>query len=418
MEVPVQLPVDRPVSGAAPAPPGTSASSWYWRLPVPWLLALRYFRSTRKDASIRFLSSMTRGGVALGVAALVLAVAALSGFQARLLGEVLGHTPQLQIDVTPDSEGEARRALALLGVAVDVQVVLVGRGWIADNGRLQPVEIVGYEKTVPAWFPGVEASGEGILLALGVARRWGVVDGQRIELISPRSQLSPIGPIPRNRFLPVAGTFVSGRSQEFEGRVAIPLDVADQLLWPSDRRLDVELDGSDPEAAAKRLRADLPDSVRVQTARDLNRSLFFALRLEKTLMFFAVFLIVVVASQTLISSLALVIANKTSEIGMLSAMGMTPRQLGRTFVALGALLGTTGILAGATIGSLLAWILDRYRLLPLPDRVYIVDYVPFLLRFDTDLPVILLSSLVLTLLAALSAGKKAGAMRATSASFQ
>ena len=389
--------------------------SWYWRLPVPWLLALRYFRATRKDASIRLLSTMTSGGVALGVAALVLAVAALSGFQARLLAQVLGHAPQLQIDVTPENEDEARRALASLGGEVEVQALLVGRGWIADQGRLQAVEIVGYESTVPAWFPGVETSGEGVVMALSLARRWGLVNGQSIELISPRAQLSPLGPIPRNRFVPVAGTFLSGASQEYEGRVAVPMAVADRLLWPSDRRLDVVLGGVDPERAADTLRTYLPDSFRVQTARDLNRPLFFALRLEKTLMFFAVFLIVVVASQTLISSLALVIANKTSEIGMLGAMGMAPRRVRRAFVILGGLLGTTGIVAGMTLGGLLAWILDRYRLFPLQDGVYVVDYVPFLLRFDTDLPVILVSSMVVAMLASFSAGKKAGAILPVSA---
>ena len=76
---------------------GREPPEWYWSLPVSWLLALRYFRSTRKDASIRFLSSMTSGGIALGVSALVLAVAALSGFQARLLEQILARTPELQI---------------------------------------------------------------------------------------------------------------------------------------------------------------------------------------------------------------------------------------------------------------------------------------------------------------------------------
>jgi len=155
----------------------------------------------------------------------------------------------------------------------------------------------------------------------------------------------------------------------------------------------------------------VPPEVRVQTSRDLNRSLYFALGLEKSLMFVAVFLIVLVASQSLISSLALLITNKRHEIGMLSALGLPPRQIRRCFVILGAILGTVGIIAGALLGCLVAWLLERYELLSLPPTVYVVDHVPFLVRGRTDLPVILLSAMVLTLTAAYSAGKRASSLR-------
>lgn len=397
--------VPEPIAGLRPV-------GWAWRLPIACLLALRYFRSTRKDTSVRFMSSMTSGGIALGVAALILAVAAQAGFQSKLLGQVLARTPVLQVEVPEDADIEAMGAIIDgLGSEFSYQRLLLGRGWMAHAGRVLPVEIVGYEDEIPDWFPGVDrSSSEGAVLAFSVARRWGLRDGQSLELISPRPQLSPIGRIPRNRFVPVAGTYLAGHSREYEHRVAVPLALAESLLWPSDRRLDVRIGDADAEAVAVRLREMVPPEVRVQTSRDLNRSLYFALSLEKSLMFVAVFLIVLVASQSLISSLALLITNKRHEIGMLSALGLPPRQIRRCFVILGAILGTVGIIAGALLGCLAAWLLERYELLSLPPTVYVVDHVPFLVRGRRDLPVILLSAMVLTLTAAYSAGKRASSL--------
>jgi ABC-type lipoprotein release transport system permease subunit len=141
----------------------------------------------------------------------------------------------------------------------------------------------------------------------------------------------------------------------------------------------------------------------VVTYRDLNRALFFALRLEKALMFVGVFLIVLVASQALVSSLALLITSKRRELGMLGTLGLTPRELRRTFLLLGAILAGAGIVIGGGIGCLAAWALDHYRLIALPEQVYIVDFVPFRLR-PADLLPIFLATIVLTLAAARTAG--------------
>ena len=124
-------------------------------------------------------------------------------------------------------------------------------------------------------------------------------------------------------------------------------------------------------------------------------------------MFIAVFLIVAVASQTLVSSLSLVIANKTREIGMLATLGMAPAAIRRSFVLLGGLLAIVGICIGGGFGCLLAWLLDSYEIIRLSESVYVVDYVPFRLRFDTDLPLIFCATLVLTLGASYTAGRKA-----------
>ena len=383
---------------------------WSWSLPVPLMLALRYARSSRREASVRFLSGVTAGGIALGVGALILAVAALSGFQATLLDEVLSRSPRLQVGVSPGADLEAvRQAVAADPAVESTQAILVGTGWIVHQGRLQACELYGVEREVPAWFPGrAGESVEGLVVPDALARGFGLETGESVRVISPRPTLTPFArQIPRSRSLRVTGIFEAGRSEDFEARAVVPLAVAESLLWGTDRRLDLTVEVAEVPAAAARLRAALPSGVTVVTYRDLNRALFFALRLEKALMFVGVFLIVLVASQALVSSLALLIASKRRELGMLGTLGLTPAELRRTFLLLGALLAGSGIAAGGAIGCATAWMLDRFQLIALPEQVYIVDFVPFRLRPGPDLLPIFAATLVLTLAAARAAGSRA-----------
>jgi lipoprotein-releasing system permease protein len=380
------------------------------------MLALRYARSSRREASVRFLSGVTAGGIALGVGALILAVAALSGFQTTLLEEVLSRSPRLQVAIGSGLDrDEVRRVVEADPAVRSAQVLLVGSGWLVHEGRLQSCELYGVETSVPAWFPGSEgASIAGVVVPDALALGFGLELGDTVRVVSPRPTLTPFTrQIPRSRSFEVAGIFGAGRSEEYDARVALPLGAAEALLWGTDLRLDVDLALADVAAAAERLRAALPAGAAVSTYRDLNRALFFALRLEKALMFVGVFLIVLVASQALVSSLALLIASKRRELGMLGTLGLTPAELRRTFLLLGALLAGAGIAIGGTVGCVAAWALDRFELIRLPEHVYIVDFVPFRLRPGPDLLPILVATVVLTLVSARTAG--AGATRLTPA---
>jgi lipoprotein-releasing system permease protein len=198
-----------------------------------------------------------------------------------------------------------------------------------------------------------------------------------VEVVSARPTLSPFGPVPRLRSLPVAGIFRSGRTERIE-RLALPLTEAARLLPGSAPRLEVATAGLDEAlAVAARLRAELPAEERLRTWQDLNRPLFFALRLERSVMFAGVFLIVVVAALALVADLALVQSAKWREVGALAAMGASGRDLGATFTLLGGMLAGLGALAGGAVGTAAAWLLDRHRLVRLPRDVYFLDYLPF-----------------------------------------
>ena len=147
---------------------------------------------------------------------------------------------------------------------------------------------------------------------------------------------------------------------------------------------------------APAIEALLPEGGEVRTWEQLNRPLFFALRLEKSVMFVAVSLIVLVAAMALVADLALVITSKRAELGMLATLGATQRRLRWAFLLLGTLIAGAGTLAGAAIGCGAAILLDRYRVIQLPGQIYFLDYLPFRLQ-ASDVLAVLAVTVVLAL---------------------
>ncbi|MEM9593874.1 MAG: FtsX-like permease family protein [Acidobacteriota bacterium] len=393
---------------------------WQMALPLPLTLATRYLKSTRRDAHVSFLSKLAAGGIALGVAALVLVLAGLSGLQGFLRDDVLARTPHLEIELPADGadvDGVVESVAAVPGVE-GVREILRGRGWLLIQGDPINVQVVGFDGELPAFFPrsaeeAEAALAQGVFVGRGVALRWGLEVGSGVDLVSPRPSLTPFGPQPRIQRLRMAGTFETGRTEEQDPRVAVPLDTARRLFGGGGRRLEVRAtDLETALAVAPRIEGTLPAAAELRTWRDLNRGLFFALELEKTLMFLSVFLIVPVAAMALVTVLALLISSKRSEIGMLHAMGTTPRDVERAFLGLGAMLASIGLVGGAVLGVGGAFLLDRFRLIRPPGDAYFIDHVPFRVE-PGDLGMVMAATVAFTFLSTWYAARKAGSLEPT-----
>ena len=366
-------------------------------LPFSLSLALRYLRSTRKDAFVSFLSVVAAAGIGLGVAAMVLALAALTGMQQALTSEILARTPAVEIQLpsrlAPAAIAKLIERLRQDSAITSVQQALTGKGWIVAGGRVLPVALTGFEGPVPSSFPGAAAKPPGLYLGDREAARLGIAPATIVTIASPRPTLTPFGPQPRSVNLRLAGLFQSGKSEQ-QARAALPLDRA-EVLFGEDRARRLFLGVTHLEAAAgveERLAAILPAGSRVATWQELNRPLFFALRLEKSVMAVAVSLIVVVAALALVADLSLIAANKRREIGLLVAMGGTTATLRAAFCWLGAMLGGIGTLAGAALGSVAALVLDRARIIRMPGDVYFLDYLPFAVPVR-DLAIVVVATL-------------------------
>jgi len=189
----------------------------------PFYVAQRYLRSTRRDAFVTFLSVTAAGGIALGVAALILSSAALTGFQAVLRSEILARTPH--IEVSPPAGTDLQEVASQVEEVEGVMTVrpwLRARGWLVSTGRARPVEIVGFEGSLPEQFPEAEGQGPGLYISDRLVEDWGLEPGEIIEVISARPTLTPLGPQPRVLRLPLAGSFAAGRTEQ-EERIALPL---------------------------------------------------------------------------------------------------------------------------------------------------------------------------------------------------
>jgi lipoprotein-releasing system permease protein len=385
-------------------------------LPFPLLLALRYGKSTRKDAFATFLTIVAGLGLALGVAALILALGALSGFQRVLTGQVLAHTPQVRVDLPLGADGEAvaERIRALPGVRW-AAVVVRGQGWLLTANRgFQAVELVGADGYLPPSVSGDEPRPveEGLHLSDRLAAHWELTPGMVVEVASPRPTLTPFGgPQPRLRTVTVEGVYPAAPGRPELEPVVLPLAMAQGLLRPVAPAMEIDAGGfGQAPAVARAVAAVMPEGARVRSWQELNRPLFFVLRLEKALIFVAVFLIVLVAALALVSSLSLLIANKRGELGMLGALGAAPGRLAGAFLLWGLILGGGATLAGALLGTAAAVLLDRLRAVPLPAGVYYLEHVPFVIEAG-DLGAVVGLSLALALTAALYAAQRVSTLR-------
>ena len=181
---------------------------------LPLWIASRYLKSSRRDAFITFLSLTAAGGIALGVAALILALAALSGFQAALKGEVLARTPDIEVELPAGADAEtAGRGVTGVDGVQSTQIVLRGRGWLLARSRSRAVEIVGFGGELPELFPEATSRNPGLYLGDGLVSLWGLESGDVVEVVSPVPTLTPVGPQPRVRRLPVAGRLGFHRSR-------------------------------------------------------------------------------------------------------------------------------------------------------------------------------------------------------------
>ena len=340
-------------------------------------------------------------GIALGVCLLILALSALNGLQGALKEEILERTPHLEVELKPGEDPfELRQKLQNTGGFQAVQVTLQGPGWLIVGGAPEPVQLVAYEGELPRFFPRVTERAAGVYLPNSFHRDWGIKVGDTVQLVSPRPTLTPLGPSPRVRFMEVGGFFPTGRTEE-RVRVALPLAKGEGFLSGEYYRIALFTEGLDQALEqASLVEALLPEDAVLRTWKELNRPLFFALKVERTALFLGVALIVVVAAMALVSNLALVISAKRRDLGVLAALGAPRQSLRRVFLMLGGLLSGIGSIIGGVIGVTSALLLGRYRLIKLPADVYFLDHLPFQVLVE-DVLMVLGMTLLIALISSL-----------------
>jgi lipoprotein-releasing system permease protein len=389
-------------------------------------IALRYLLARRKQAFISLISLISTIGVAVGVMALVIALALMTGLQGELRDRILGSTAHVYVWKTGGIEDYKAEVTKLRGVpgVIGAGPAILGKALISSARADAFISLKGVD---PALEPNVTdiqramqrgsldrlaSEGEddlpGILLGRNLAQQLGVEVGDTATLLTPQGTLSPMGMIPRTRRVRVAGIYALGL-YEFDAAYGfVSLEFAERLLGKGAPDL-IELrvaDIEDAPAISNAVVRDLGVDYVSQDWADMNQALFSALWLEKMAISITIGLIVMVAALNIVASLILLVMEKSRDIAILKTMGTSAQRVMRIFMLQGLVIGLVGTTIGAACGLALCWVLDRYRLIQIPMDVYQVSYVPFVVQ-PLDFVLVVVSAILICFLATIYPSRQA-----------
>jgi lipoprotein-releasing system permease protein len=396
-------------------------------LPFELHIALRYLLARRKQASISVSSFISVLGVTVGVAAVTIALALMTGLQQELRDRVLGANPHIYVwkqggvgeNYRPELQ-KLRQVPHVIGAAPEI----LGQGLISAAGKTAPAQIKGVEPALEQQVTDIKSaiqSGsldalqprnaddrDGILLGKQLAATLGVATGDSVMLVTTQETLSPMGPIPRPRRLRVAGVFSLGLYELDSTYGFVSLDVAKRLFGKTQAD-QIQLRVDDVDAApriARSLRETLGPEYMTEDVAEMNRSLFSALWLEKVAISLAIGLIVVVAALNIVASLILLVMEKHRDIAILKTMGAGTRSVTAIFMMEGVVIGLLGTAVGALGGFAIATVVDRYGLIRVPEDVYMVSHLPLTVR-PTDVLLVVTMALLVCFVATIYPSRQA-----------
>jgi lipoprotein-releasing system permease protein len=395
-------------------------------LPFEFQIALRYLLAKRKQAFISVISAISILGVTVGVMALVIALALMTGLQQEVRDRILGSNPHMYVwkqSGISDYHAEAAKLRQVPDVVGAAPAVL-GKALVTSSTGEAFITVKGVD---PALEPSVTDIGasmrsgsldalrardedevDAILLGADLAAQLGVNVGDSVRLLTPQGTLSPMGMVPRTRRLRVGGIFSLGL-YEFDSQWGfVSLEVAERVLDKT--RVDfLQLRVKDMYEAP-RIAAALPTQVGsdyiVQDWSDMNKSLFSALWIEKMAISLTIGLIVMVAALNIVASLILLVMEKHRDIAILKTMGASARSVTLIFMAQGLIIGVVGTGVGAVLGYAISEVADRYRLIRIPIDVYQVSHVPFTV-LPLDFAMVVISAVLVCFIATVYPSRQA-----------
>jgi lipoprotein-releasing system permease protein len=394
-------------------------------LPYEGFIALRYLLAKRKQAFISLISLISVIGVGVGVTALLVALALMTGLQAELRDRIIGsaaHVYVLKAGGIQDPDAEVHRMLEIPRVVGAAPVVL-GKALVTSADSTGFIEIKGIdprqERSVTniarAMTSGSVAAltrtegTEGILIGADLAEKLGVRVGDAVEVLTPEgATLTPFGMAMRRRALQVAGIFSLGLYEYDSAYGFVRLDVAMRMLGrehPDFVELRVDDMFEAPEVVdtiVERYGA----AYQPQDWADLNRNLFSALWLEKMAISITIGLIVMVAALNIVASLVLLVMEKSRDIAILKTMGLSPARVQRMFMLQGLIIGMVGTAVGASLGLALCWFLDTYQVIRISDVYQAGTYLRFVV-LPLDLLIVIVSAIVVSFVATIYPSRQA-----------
>ncbi|MFH1076244.1 MAG: lipoprotein-releasing ABC transporter permease subunit [Pseudomonadota bacterium] len=397
-----------------------------------WFISRRYLRVKRKQTFISFITIISVSGVAVGVAASIVVIAVMTGFGADLKEKILSLTPHLQVmshlGSISDDPDLLRKIEEVPGVVaatpfIDAQALMkssngvtgaVVRGVEKESiCRVIELEKTLVKGTLDGLAPGNKISNAPPPIVIGkeLARDLGVDIDDTVYLITPKGPLTPMGQIPGMKKFLISGIFESGFYEYDASFAYIPLKEAQKMLHLQERigRIQVRVkDVYHAGMVGDEIEETLGSEYWSRDWISSNKNLFTALRLEKIAMMIVLTLIVLVAAFNIVSTLIMMVMEKTKDIAILKSMGATDQSIKKIFVYQGLLIGCVGTFLGVCAGPIICWLLSQIPFFRLAGDVYYISTPSLPFRIESfDVAIISSGAILISFLATLYPAKQA-----------
>lgn len=400
-------------------------------------IGLRYLRAKRKEAFISLITVISMLGVTIGVMTLTIVLSVFTGFEEDLRDRILGFNPQIVVlsfnSTISDYPSVVRRVEQVPGVVAAAPFVY-GQVMLSAQQNVTGTAVRGVSPTAQDVLdlqrhmkegnvgeldklhavPLNEGKGEtvelpGLIVGKDIARQLGLTVGDPVNVISPIATPTAVGMVPRVKRFVVVGLFDSGMPEYDASLVYMDLASAQKFFDMDETVSGVEVRVDDlyhAKEVSERISAALGFPFRVRDWMEVNHNLFSALKLEKTVYFIVLLLIVLVAAFNIVATLIMVVMEKRKDIAILKSMGATRAGVGRIFIFKGMIVGLIGTLLGNIGGYLGCILLKHYHFIELPKDVFYVDTVPVRMHAEYFV-VVTLASLLICLLATVYPARQA-----------
>ncbi len=396
-----------------------------------FFIAKRYLLKGRKSSFISIVSLVSIVGIAIGVAALIIALSLMNGFQGDIRNKILASTAHIMINnVIGDGfegyEGLVKEIRARNPEVVSASPVVFGTILLKGTGRNTAGAVLrGVDLGAPGEGPWAGKLRKGelplkkrrLMMGTELASKLALTEGAGFTVITPLPILSPTGIVPKTRKMYVSGIFKTGLYEMDQGTAITNLEAAQKLLGLGNRINYIQVylqDMFDADAVAERLKKMVPPNLSVITWKDLNAPLYSMLKMEKTVLFFTLSLIVIVASLNIVAGLVLLVIQKIKDIGILLSYGAAKKTIRRIFFIQGGIVGIIGTFIGVVVGMTFCHFANRFELIKVPAEIYQMSFVPFETSLF-DFMAVVTVSLLISFTATLIPSKKAAAVNVVEA---
>ena len=370
--------------------------------PYELFIGLRYTRAKKRNHFISFISMISMLGIALGVAALIIVLSVMNGFQKEIRARILGVTPHLQVNSSTGVMPEWQAVERIVETHPKVTAAapfISGQGMLSQNENVQGVMVRGIlpdaedrltqlsVKMKKGKLENLRAGEFGIVLGVDLARSLGAGIGESILLITPQGQVTPAGMVPRLKQFHVVGIFEIGMSPYDNALALIHLNDAQKLYRMGEAVTGISARLNDLDQARKvaaELESDMPNDIYTNDWTRQNANYFSAVQMEKKMMFIILSLIVAVAAFNIVSTLVMAVTDKQADIAILRTLGASPVSVMKIFMVQGVIIGLTGMLAGVASGILIA--VNIGVIVPFIESLFGVQFIDKGVYFISELP--------------------------------